>query len=626
MAQTPSATLLDEHDLSSVAHFATQLRVDSIRVSTHAGSGHPTSSLSAADLMAVLFARHLHYDFSQPKHPDNDHLIFSKGHASPLLYSIYRGVGAVTEEEFLTYRALGSRLEGHPTPILPWVDVATGSLGQGLPIAVGVALALKEIEHRNAHVWVLCGDSELTEGSVWEAFDKAALHNLDNLTVMVDINRLGQRGETELGWDIESYARRMESFGLYTLAIDGHNLGEIDEAFTEVSAVQGRPSVILAKTIKGKGVPEIENKNGWHGKTLPKEMADTAIKELGGVTNHVLTPHAPTAGAPALSAPPFAGHSLPTYQVGSAVPTRKAFGDALAALGDNPSLVVIDAEVGNSTHTDEFGTAFPDRFFQTYIAEQQMVATGVGMQVRGFKPVMSTFGAFFSRAYDFIRMAAVSQANLYLVGSHAGTEIGQDGPSQMALEDIASLRAVHGSTVLYPSDATSTVALVREMLDRPGIVYMRTTRGSYPVLYDATETFPIGGAKVLRTTSKDVLTIVAAGVTVHSALAAHDELAAQGISVRVIDLYSVKPIDKDTIQAAVDATGRKVLVVEDHYPEGGIGEAVLSSLDLSHGPYDVRHLAVDDLPGSGTPKELMDQAGIGITAIVSAAKDLAGKA
>ncbi len=355
-------------------------------------------------------------------------------------------------------------------------------------------------------------------------------------------------------------------------------------------------------------------------------MADAAIAELGGVTNHMLTPPAPVEGAPAVSAPPFAGHALPTYQVGSAVPTRKAFGDALAALGDNPSLVVIDAEVGNSTHTDEFGTAYPDRFFQTYIAEQQMVATGEGMHVRGFKPVMSTFGAFFSRAYDFIRMAAVSQANLYLAGSHAGTEIGQDGPSQMALEDIASLRAVHGSTVLYPSDATSTASLVREMLDRPGIVYMRTTRGSYPVLYDATETFPIGGAKILRSGTSDSLTIVAAGVTVHSALAAHDELAAQGIAVRVIDLYSVKPIDQDTLQNAVEATGKRLLVVEDHYPEGGIGEAVLAALDHTHGPYAFRHLAVSDLPGSGTPKELMDHAGIGIAAIVAAAKTLAGKA
>src|SRR2546430_6522502 len=467
---------------------AQQLRVDSIRSTTAAGSGHPTSSMSAADLMSVLMLSYLHYDFDNPKNPNNDHLIFSKGHASPLLYSMFKAAGAISDEELLTLRKFGSRLEGHPTPVLPWVDVATGSLGQGLPIGVGISLCGQYLDKLPYHVWVLCGDSELAEGSIWEALDKAGHYKLANLTAIWDINRLGQRGETEFGWNLDTYRRRVEAFGCYPIVIDGHDLPSIDRAFGEALSNTGKPTVIIAKTIKGKGFSEIENKDGWHGKPLPPDVAERAIKELGGIKNLKVKTQKPERGAvpkrPAAPEP-----VLPTYKKEDKVATRKAYGDALLALAAIPEVVAMDGEVSNSTHADEFAKAHPGRLFALWLSEQQLVATAVGMSVRGYKPFASTFAAFFSRAYDFIRMAAISQANIGLVGSHAGVEIGQDGPSQMALEDLASMRAIHGSTVLYPSDPNQTAKLTRIMADTPGIGFMRTTRGAYPTLYGANETF-----------------------------------------------------------------------------------------------------------------------------------------
>ena len=454
-------------ELETLHEVAQQIRVDGIRASTRAGSGHPTSSMSAADLITVLAARHLRYDFAHPELPTNDHLIFSKGHASPLLYSLYKACGAIDDTELMTYRTYGSRLQGHPTPLIPWVDVATGSLGQGLPIGVGVALAGKYLDRLPYRVWVLCGDSELAEGSIWEALDKAAHYRLDNLCVIVDVNRLGQRGETEFGWNMEAYRRRVEAFGCRALVIDGHNLGEIDGAYVDARETSGRPAVILARTIKGKGVAEIEDKEGWHGVALKPDLAVRAIDELGGERDLHIEVRKPEKGTPAIK-PERAKLTLPTYKLGDKVPTRKAYGDTLVALGARPEVVVLDGEVSNSTHADEFKQAFPDRFFEMFIAEQQLVSAAVGMQVRGYIPFASTFAAFFSRAYDFIRMAAISQANIRLSGSHAGSEIGADGPSQMALEDLAAMRAVHGSTVLYPSDAVSAAQLVAEMADRPG--------------------------------------------------------------------------------------------------------------------------------------------------------------
>jgi transketolase len=607
-------TLNDIHEL------AQQLRVDSIRCSTSAGSGHPTSSMSAADLMAVLMARHLRYDWRNPHNPANDHLIFSKGHASPLLYSTFKAAGVISDPELMTgYRRYDSVLEGHPSPVLPWVDVATGSLGQGLPDGVGVALAGRYLDELPYRVWVLCGDSEMAEGSMWEAFDKASHYRLNNLTAIVDVNRLGQRGPTELGWDIDAYVRRVEGFGCQAIPIDGHDLGEIDKALSH-AAEADRPTVILARTRKGRGFDEVEDREGWHGRPLPAEMAERAIVELGGDRHLTVTGQMPKDLSPRKR--PSEDVTLPRYELGAKVATRKAFGEALAAIGARGNVVALDGEVGNSTHTEDFEKAHPERFFEIYIAEQQLLAAAVGLSVRGYIPFAATFAAFFTRAFDFIRMSAISQANIRLVGSHAGVEIGADGPSQMGLEDLAMMRAVHGSTVLYPSDATSAAYLVQEMADRDGITYMRTTRGAYPVLYGPDETFPVGGSKVVRSGSKDQVTLIGAGVTLHNCLAAAGELARDGIGARVLDLYSVKPVDTDALVEAAAATGNRLVVVEDHYPEGGIGGAVLEALNEAGHRAHVTHLAVQGLPGSGTPAELMDAAGISAGHIAQAARDL----
>src|SRR5438309_2801751 len=623
MAKSSVSEVHTTQGLDFIRELGQQLRVDSIRASTAAGSGHPTSSMSAADLMAVLITRHFHYDWNDPRQANNDHLIFSKGHASPLLYAIFKTVGVISDDEMLTFRKFGSRLEGHPTPALPWVDVATGSLGQGLPIAVGVAMAGKDLDKLPYHVWVLCGDSELAEGSMWEAFDKAGFYGLSNLTAILDINRLGQRGETEYGWTLDTYRRRVEAFGCFPIVIDGHDVTAIDRAFGQALSATGKPTVIIAKTLKGKGLSEIENKDGWHGKALPPDMAQRAIAELGGIRHLRVDGQKPEPGEPAIK-----DHqttvTLPTYRKGDKVATRKAYGDALKALGSRPTVVALDGEVSNSTFADEFAKAYPERYFEMFIAEQQLVAAAVGMSVRHYIPFASTFAAFFSRAYDFIRMAAISRANIRLSGSHAGVEIGEDGPSQMALEDLAAMRAIHGSTVLYPSDATSTAQLVRAMADRQGISYIRTTRGAYPVLYDAGAEFHIGGSKLVRSDPNDRVTLVGAGVTLHNCLAAADELEKDGIKTRVIDLYSVKPVDKVTLQEAAAQTRGRLVVVEDHYPEGGLGAAVMEALAADMDPPRIVHLAVRQLPGSGKPAELMDKAEISPRHIVAAARRLYG--
>jgi transketolase len=497
--------------------------------------------------------------------------------------------------------------------------VATGSLGQGLPDGVGVALAGRYLDELPYRVWVLCGDSETAEGSVWEALDKAAYYRLRNLTVIVDVNRLGQRGPTELGWDVDSYARRVEAFGCQAVVIDGHDLGEIDKAFYS-AAEADHPTVILARTRKGRGFSEVEDREGWHGRALPAEMAERAILELGGERHLVVSGLRPEGGSP--RAWPSSEVSLPRYELGDKVATRLAFGQALAAVGARGNVVALDGEVDNSTHLEEFAKAHPERYFEMYIAEQQLVAAAVGLSVRGYVPFAATFAAFLTRAYDFIRMSAISQANIRLCGSHAGTEIGADGPSQMALEDLAMMRAVHGSTVLYPSDATSAAYLTAQMAERDGIVYMRTTRGSYPVLYGPDETFPVGGSKVVRSSAEDQVTLIGAGVTLHNCLAAADQLSGEGVAARVVDLYSVKPIDVGTLLEAADATAGRLVVAEDHYAEGGIGSAVLDAFNDAGHLIRIRHLAVRNLPGSGTPAELMEAAGISAGQIAQAAREL----
>jgi len=600
-----------------------QLRVDSIRAAAVTSSGHPTSSMSAADLMAVLMSKYLHYDFGNPDDPHNDHLVFSKGHASPLLYSMYKAAGAISDAELLTFRKFGSRLQGHPTPAIPWVDVATGSLGQGLPYGVGIALAGKKLDRLPYRVWVLHGDSEMAEGSVWEAFEHASFYGLDNLTVILDVNRLGQRGETMHGWDLDSYANKARAFGWHAIEVDGHDVEAIDRAYGEAAAQQGQPTVVVARTLKGKGVKEVEDKGGWHGKAL--DHPAESIAELGGERNIVVEVPKPDAKGERHTFETTGPLQLPTWKRGEDVATRRAYGDALAALGAaRGDVVALDGEVSNSTYAEIFAEAHPDRYFEMYIAEQQMVAAAVGLQVQGWVPFASTFAAFLSRAYDFVRMAAISRANIRLCGSHAGVSIGEDGPSQMALEDLAMMRAVHGSTVLYPSDANQTAQLVAEMANREGIVFMRTTRAATPVVYDAGEAFQIGGSRVLR--QGDDVAIVAAGITLHESLKAADRLIAEGIDARVIDLYSVKPADGETLRAAAEATGGRVITVEDHWSEGGIGDAVLEALSEGELPAQVVRLAVRELPGSGKPAELLAAAGIDAEHIADAARALVGAA
>jgi transketolase len=590
-----------------------QLRVDSVRCAAAAKSGHPTSGMSAADLMSVLLAEHLRYDFDKPKDPANDRLVFSKGHASTLLYAMYRAAGVISDEELLTYRQFSSIFEGHPTPRIAWVDVATGSLGQGLPYGVGMALAGKKLDQTPMRTWVLIGDSEMAEGSQWEGFEHAAYFELDNIVAIIDVNRLGQRGETMHGWDLDSYANRARAFGWHAIEIDGHNVEEIDQAYKEAEA-SDLPAVVVAHTIKGKGVKAVENKPGWHGK--PLEDPEAAIAELGGIRNITVEVRKPETSGRSVEIE-NGELELPRYELGDEVATRKAYGDALAALGKaRGDVVAMDGEVSNSTFAEIFRDAVPQRYFEMFIAEQQLIAAAVGVQVTGWRPFASTFAAFFSRAYDFIRMSAISRANYCLSGSHAGVSIGEDGPSQMALEDIASIRAVHGSTVLHPCDANQTARLVVKMADRDGVVYLRTLRPNTAVIYDADEDFEIGGSRTLRE-GEDV-TLIGAGITVHEAIKAAEELAADGIEARVIDLYSIKPLDEETIQSLTSP----IVTVEDHWAEGGLGEAVLSALAGSDERPRLALLAVREMPHSGKPAELLAEAGIDADHIAEAARQL----
>ncbi len=592
-----------------------QLRVDSVRSSAAAGSGHPTSSMSAADLMAVLLDGHLRLDYSDPSNPANDHLIFSKGHASPLYYAILKAAGAIDDAELLTFRKLGSRLEGHPTPRIPPTDVATGSLGQGLPIGVGVAMAGRSLDQLPYRVWALCGDSEMAEGSMWEAFQHAGWEGLSNLTAIIDVNRLGQTRETMLGWDLDGYVRRIEAFGWKAIAIDGHDVDAIEAAYAEAEATTDRPTAIVARTKKGKGVKAVEDQDGKHGK--PLDDPEAGIAELGGERNLSVDVAKPEAGkAHEFSVP---GGSMPSYELGSEVATRKAYGESIAALADiRGDVVALDGEVSNSTHSEDFRKAHPDRYFEMFIAEQQLVAAAVGMQVRDWTPYVSTFAAFLSRAYDFVRMAAISRAKLVLSGSHAGVSIGEDGPSQMALEDMASLRAIHGSTVLHPSDANQTAALVEAAADQPGITFIRTLRAKTPVRTPAGEA-KIGGSRIAH--EGDDVAIIACGITLDEAVKAAERLASDGVHARVLDAYSVKPIDAEAVRAAARDCGA-IVTVEDHAPEGGLGDAVLEALAEGDERAHVVKLAVREIPGSGTPEELLHGALIDADAIADAAGKL----
>jgi transketolase len=597
-----------------------QLRVDSVRASAAAGSGHPTSSMSAADLMAVLLDGHLRLDYQNPSDPRNDHLIFSKGHASPLYYAILKAAGAIDDEELLTFRKLGSRLQGHPTPAIPPTDVATGSLGQGLPIGVGVGMTAARLDRLDYRVWVLCGDSEMAEGSMWEAFQHAGWEGLDNIVAIIDVNRLGQTRETMLGWDVDGYAKRIEAFGWHTIEIDGHDVDAIEAAYAEAESTKGRPTAIIAKTKKGKGVKAVEDQPGRHGK--PLDDPDEAIEELGGVRDLTVEVAKPEGPQPHTFEAP--GGELPSWELGDEEATRKAYGLALKALGDmRGNVVALDGEVSNSTHSEEFRNAHEDRYFEMFIAEQQMVATAVGIQVhQHWVPFASTFAAFLSRAYDFVRMAAISGADIRLSGSHAGVSIGEDGPSQMALEDMASIRAIHGSTVLHPSDANQAAKLVAAMADQRGISFIRTLRGKTPVRTPPDEDVRIGGSRIVTGADADDVAIIACGITVEEAVKAAEALEGDGIRARVLDAYSVKPIDAEAVRAAARDCAA-VVTVEDHAPEGGLGDAVLDVLADAEDRPRVVKLAVRELPGSGSPEELIHGAGIDADAIAGAAREVA---
>jgi transketolase len=596
---------------------AAQIAIDSIRATTAAGSGHPTSSMSAAHLLAVLFADHLRFDVKAPEYRGNDRFVLSKGHAAPGLYAALKAVGAFDDDELLTLRKEGSPLQGHPAPIpeLPWVDVATGSLGQGLAAGLGMALAMR-LDRIDARVWVMLGDSEMAEGSVWEAMEAASFHGAANVTAILDLNRLGQRGPTMHEWHAEVFRDRALAFGWNALVIDGHDVAAIDDAYRQAET-DDRPTMIVARTQKGHGVSFLADKEGWHGKAVPADRVDEAVAELGGVHDLVITPPSP-ADLPSEPAPSAVQAERPTY--GDPVATRKAFGDALAWLATtHPDVVTLDGEVGNSTYTEDAQSAAPERFFELYIAEQTMIGVQTGLQALGKTAFAATFGAFLTRAADQIRMGAIGRANLRICGSHAGVSIGEDGPSQMAVEDLALFRAVNGSTVLYPADGASTVALVELMASLEGISYLRTTREATPVLYGADEAFPVGGSKTHGAADGDI-TLIGAGVTLHECLVAREHLAGDGIAARVLDCYSVKPIDRMAIRRALDETG-VLVVVEDHRVEGGLGDAVLDAIAAT-GELSGRvvKIGVDEMPGSATPEQLRAWAGIDASSIAEAAR------
>lgn len=605
---------------------AYNLRVNSLIMTSMAGSGHPTSCLSAADLVAALFFYRMQYDPRDPNNPQNDRFILSKGHAAPLLYAVWKELGVLSQEELWTYRTFNSVLEGHPTPRFSQAEAATGSLGMGLSIGAGMALAAL-LDGYSYRTYVLLGDAEVAEGSVWEAAAIAAHYKLNNLVAVLDCNRLGQSTESLHGHHVQRYADKFHAFGWHVLIVDGHDMQEIMHALDKLAEPYEHPTIIIAKTIKGYGVARLANKEGLHGKALKKEELTECIDELAKNFPHASTYHETFEWKPAVPQSSTAKKQrqplhldAQRYALGQMMATRESYGHALVALGkQSQDIVSLDGDVKNSTYAELFFQKYPERFFECYVAEQNMVSMAVGLQRRGKIPFVSTFSAFFSRAHDQIRMAAISQASLRLVGSHAGVSIGQDGPSQMGLEDIALMRALPNSIVLYPCDAVSAYALVECMANyTDGISYLRTTRMATPVVYESHETFTIGGCKVLKHSDSDVVCVVAAGVTVLQALEAYQQLQQEGISIAVIDLYSIKPLDYETLERVALKTGSRVIAVEDHYLAGGMGEAV--SYALRNKNIHISCLAVSDLPRSGTPQELLAWAGIDAQAIIRAVK------
>jgi len=603
--------------IEALRRMATRLRIHSLKMTTRAGSGHPTTCLSMAELMACLFFHEMRYNIEDPDDASNDEFVLSKGHAAPILWAAYAEAGIIPIESLADLRRVTSELEGHPTPRMKWVKAATGSLGQGLSVGVGIALAQK-LDRSPARTFVLMGDGECAEGAVWEAANAAVNLQLPNLVAVVDVNRLGQSEATMHGHDLAAYERKFKAFGWEVHRVDGHDIEAILEALRKTRRAK-RPSVLVARTIKGKGVSFLEDRNGWHGKPLKEEELGRALGELGPLPEmdgqRFVRP--PRRANPKKRKQGF-GWEKTVYS--SPTATRLAYGVALEKLGRiNESVIALDGDVKNSTYAEKFFEAFPERSFQTYIAEQNMVGMAMGLAAKGFVPFVATFAAFLSRAHDQIRMAGYSFSNLKFCGSHAGVSIGEDGPSQMGLEDMAIFRPIPGCVVLYPCDAVSTEGCVAAMASHKGLSYLRTTRPATPLLYPPGESFSIGGSKVLKKSDRDVATVIAAGITVFEALKAAEELSQEGIGVRVIDAYSVQPLDRETIQSEVEETGSRVVVVEDHFPAGGLGEAVASVLA---GRAKLIHLCVKDLPRSGKPAELMDLYGISYRHIMEAVKAL----
>lgn len=616
-----AATASSAATIELIKQKAKRLSILSMMSTTAAGSGHPTSCMSAAELVAGTFFYAMKFDPKDPNSPDGDRFVLSKGHAAPVLYAAFAEAGVFPESRLMTLREFSSELEGHPTPRIPGVDAATGSLGQGLSVGSGLAIAAR-MDKSPTRVYVLMGDGEMAEGQVWEAAAFAAHYKLDNLTVLADVNALGQSEPTMYQHDMEIYRKKFDSEGWATEIIDGHDVAAVLAALDHAKATNGRPQAILARTIKGHGVSLVAGKEHWHGKPIPKDQLSVAIKEIGSPVDLPSDPGKSYARTSLPKPPGFPAPAPPDYDPSKPVATREAYGFALKRLGAvNPHILAISGDVKNSTFSEKFGDAFPDHFYQGYIAEQNLVSAGVGLAARGKVPFLDTFACFLARAYDQVRMAAISRSNINLCGSHCGVSIGEDGPSQMALEDIAIFRAIHSSTVLYPSDAISAERLTETMAGRAGINYLRTSRPKFPILYSVDEKFPIPGFKVLRHSPQDKVTVIGAGVTLHEALKAADQLKAQGTAVRVIDLYCVKPIDGKELVKEIVATSGRLITVEDHWADGGIGEAVLSSLaEAGVAPAKSQLLAVREMPHSGKPDELLDAFGISARHIVEAVR------
>lgn len=618
--------LCDAATLQELKDIANKLRIYSIKATNASKSGHPTSCCSMAEIMSVLFFNTMKYKLTDPRDPSSDRFVLSKGHAAPILYAAWAEAGLFPVDDVMNLRKIDSDLEGHPTPRLSFVDVATGSLGQGLSCAAGMAYTGKYFDHSSYRVYCVIGDGESAEGSIWEALSFAGHYKLDNLVAIFDINRLGQSEPTALQHQLNIYKARLESFGFHTIVLDGHDVKALSAALLEAATVKDKPTAIVAKTFKGNGIPGIEDKDNWHGKPLGDKAEDAINSILKHITNNgkpKLSPQPPKNDASPVGTSRISLSGPPSYTVGEKVATRLAYGTAITKLGSNSKRVVaMDGDTKNSTFSDKFKKAHPDRFIECYIAEQNMIGIAIGCSTRGRTvPFVSAFAAFFTRAFDQLRMGAISQANIKCSGSHAGISIGEDGPSQMALEDLAMFRTLPNSTVFYPSDAVSTERACELAANIHGICFIRTSRPATPVLYSNNEEFSIGKAKIVKKTSNDKVLVIGAGVTLHEAVKASEQLAQAGINIRVMDPFTLKPLDEAAVIENANEVGGRIITVEDHYPEGGLGDAVSTAVAMQMNVI-VKRIAVRNLPRSGPPDVLLEMFGINANAIKKAVQEI----